>query len=273
MSTVTTAPRSSSNSPSAGTSGVTAGGVLRSEWLKLVTVRSTFWTTLVALLIAGGVALLAGSVLDADRARAISTVQLATGSFSIVALVVGVLGVLSIGGEYGTLQIRSSDTAVPSRWPVLVAKGVVVGAWSFVLGLVVTFGSFGLLALLLGGKGVAVTFDGDTVGALVGGASYLAIIAIFAVGLGALVRASAAGITVMAALLFVAPIIVGLIGGLTGADWIVTVGDYLLSSVGGVLFAPKGGAAIELWAALIALACWIAAVWVPAIALTTRRDV
>lgn len=258
---------------SAGTRGVTAGGVLRSEWLKLVTVRGTFWTTLVALLLPAAVSLLAGTVLSADRAGGDTALQVATGSLSIVALVVGVLGVLSIGGEYGTLQIRSSYTAVPARWPVLVAKGVVVGVWSFVLGLVVTFGSFGLLALLLGGKGVAVGFDGATVGALLGGAAYLAFIAVFAVGLGALVRATAAGITVVAALLFVAPIVVGLIGALTGADWLSTVDDYLLSSVGGVLFAPEGTAAVELWAALIALACWLAAVWVPALVLTARRDV
>jgi ABC-2 type transport system permease protein len=268
MSTITAVSTSS-----AGTRGVTVGGVLRSEWLKLVTVRSTFWTTLVALLLAGGIALLAGSVISADRAAGATALRVATGSLSLVALVVGVLGVLSIGGEYSTLQIRSSDAAVPRRWPVPVAKAVVVGVWSFVLGLVVTFGSFALLALLIGGKGVAVTFDADTVGALIGGASYLAFIAVFAVGLGTLVRAPAAGITIVAALLFVAPIIVALFAALTGADWLSDVDHYLLSSAGGVLFAPKGSAAIELWAALIALACWLAAVWVPALVLTMRRDV
>ncbi len=269
MSAVTT-PVSSS---SAGTRGVTAGGVLRSEWLKLVTVRSTFWTTLVALLLAGGISLLAGSVISVERASSDTALQVANGTLSLVALVVGVLGVLSIGGEYSTLQIRSSYAAVPTRWPVPVAEAVVVGAWSFVLGLVVTFGGFGLMALLLGGKGVDVAFDGDTVGALLGGALYLAIIAVFAVGLGTLVRASAAGITVVAAILFVAPIIVRLVAALTGADWLSTVDDYLLSSSGGVLFAPKGTAAVELWAALVSLACWLAAVWVPAVVLTMRRDV
>ena len=187
--------------------------MLRSEWLKLVTVRSTFFTTLVALLLAGGISALAGAVISAQRASGGTPLEVASGTLSLVALVVGVLGVLSIGGEYSTLQIRSSAAAVPSRWPIPVAKAVVVGAWSFVLGLVVTFGGFGLMAVLLGGKGVAVTFDADVVGALVGGAFYLAIIAVFAVGLGTLVRAPAAGITVVAALLFVAPIIVRLVAG------------------------------------------------------------
>jgi ABC-2 type transport system permease protein len=262
-------------STSAGTAGVTAGGVLRSEWLKLVTVRSTYWTTAVALLLALATALLLGLAFRESSPGTGGRFALvgATGSLSFVALVVGVLGVLSIGGEYATLQIRSSYTAVPHRWPALVAKAVVVGLWSFVTGLVVTFGSFAIIAAFFGGKGIAVPFDGDTVGALIGGAFYLAIIAVFAVGLGALVRASAAGITILSGLLFVVPIVLALIGALVQAKWATTASDYLLSSAGGVLFAPKGTGAIELWAALLTLAVWLAVVWVPALLLTMRRDV
>lgn len=270
MSAVTTARQSN-----AGSTGVTAAHVLRSEWLKLVTVRSTFWTTAVALLIAAAAALLLGAALQPDPAGDGEGLAIlgSTVSLGFVALVVGVLGVLSIGGEYATLQIRSSYTAVPRRWPALVAKAVVVAAWSFVLGLVVTFGSFGILAGLFGAKGVAVSFDGDVVGALVGGALYLAVVAAFAVGLGALVRASAAGITILAALLFVLPTIIDLVAAVTRAGWASNIGNFLLSSAGGTLFAAPGSAAIELWAALVALACWLAAVWVPALLLTAARDV
>jgi len=254
--------------------GVTFGRVLRSEWLKLVTVRSTFWTTAVALLLAGGLALLLGVALrpNGTGGGGLALVG-ATVGLSFVALVVGVLGVLAIGGEYATLQIRSSYTAVPRRWPALVAKGLVVGVWSFVLGLVVTFGGFGVLAGFFGAKGIAVSLTGGTAGALVGGACYLAIIGMFAVGLGALVRASAAGITILTALLFVAPIIVAIFSQVLRADWVSQVGDYLLSAAGGVLFAGPGDTAIPLWAALLALAVWLAVVWVPALLLTRLRDV
>jgi ABC-2 type transport system permease protein len=256
------------------TDGVTFARVLRSEWLKLVTVRSTFWTTAVALLLAALTALLFGAAVD-PGSRGGSTVALtgSTVSLSFVALVVGVLGVLAIGGEYATLQIRSSYTAVPRRWPALVAKALVVAAWSFVLGLVITFGSFGVIALLYGGKGVAVSLDGEAVGVLTGGAVYLAVIGAFAVGLGALVRASAAGITVLAALLFVAPIILALIAGALQAEWAAHVNDFLLSNAGSVLFTRPAVAPIALWAALLALALWLAAVWVPALVLTRVRDV
>lgn len=269
MSAVATRPTS------AGTAGVSSAGVLRSEWLKLVTVRSTYWTTAVALLLAAATALLIGVAFDdaSPGAGGAFAVVGATGSLSFVALVVGVLGVLAIGGEYATLQIRSSYTAVPARWPALVAKAVVVGAWSFVLGLVVTFGSYGIIAALFGGKGIGVPFDGEVAGALVGGATYLAIIGVFAVGLGALVRASAGGITILTAVLFVLPIVLSLVAALTRAEWATNAGSYLLSAAGGVLFAAGDPSSIALWAALLALAGWLAAVWVPALLLTQTRDV
>jgi ABC-2 type transport system permease protein len=261
--------------PRAGTAGVTAGGVLRSEWLKLVTVRSTWWTTAIALVLALGAALLLGTALRPEAGSDAGDLAAngATVGLSFVALVVGVLGALAIGGEYATLQIRSSYTAVPRRWPTLVAKAVVVGGWSFAVGLVVTVGGFGVIAALFGARGATVTVSGPVVGMLLGGAVYLAVVAVFAVGLGALVRASAAGITILAALLFVAPVILGLIAGLTRAEWASTASDYLLPSAGGVLFAMPGGASIELWAAWLALVCWLAAVWVPALVLTQARDV
>ncbi|RIX31233.1 M48 family metalloprotease [Amnibacterium setariae] len=259
---------------SAGTAGVTALHVLRSEWLKLVTVRSTFWTTAVALLIAAAIALLFGAAVDPDPGSATASALLgSTVGLGFVALVVGVLGVLAIGGEYATLQIRSSYTAVPRRWPALVAKGAVVAAWSFVVGLVVTFGGFGVIAGLFAGKGVGVPLDGEAVGVLVGGAVYLAVIGAFSVGLGALVRSSAAGITILSAVLFVAPVVLQLLAVALRAEWVGRANEYLLSNAGGVLFTRPGEASVALWAALLALACWLAAVWVPALLLTRGRDV
>lgn len=271
MTATTTTPTTTT----AGTGGVSTAGILRSEWLKLVTVRSTWWTTIIALLIAAAIDALFGGTVNVETGSGTGSLAVLGSTISLTfdALVVGVLGVLAIGGEYTTLQIRSSYTAVPKRWPALVAKALVVGAWSFVLGLVVTFGGFGIIAALFAGKGVDVPFDGATVGALIGGASYLAIVAMFAVGLGAVVRASAAGITILTAVLFVAPIILNLASVIIRADWIAHAANFLLSAAGGVLFAAPGSAAIELWAALIALAAWLAVVWIPAILLTVFRDV
>lgn len=253
--------------------------VLRSEWLKLTTVRSTFWTTVVALLLAALAATALGLTFtrqDGAPDGGVTTSVLLLGStisLSFVDLVVGVLGVLSIGGEYATLQIRSSYTAVPRRWPALVAKGVVVGLWSFALGLVITFGSFGLLALFLGSRGLTVSLSSEVLGGLVGGAVYVAVVGVFAVGLGALVRSSAAGIAILTALLFVAPIVLSLLAGLLRADWAGRFNDFLLSSAGGDLYAAPGDATLQPWAAALTLMAWIAAVWLPGLITTLRRDV
>jgi len=253
---------------------VTPGGVVASEWLKLVTVRSTFWTTAVALLLAALVALMVGAFADPPDAGAGTRLALTAASVTLGldALVLGVLGVLSIGGEYATLQIRSSFTAVPARWPVLVGKAFVVAAWSFVAGLVVTFGGFGIVAGLLAAKGVPIGLDGPTAGSLLGGAAYLAIVGAFGVGLGSLLRASAAGITVLAAILLVLPSILTIAGGLTRTEWLSDAARSVLSSAGQVLFAAPGTAESPLWAAVVALAVWLAAVWVPAVLVTRARD-
>lgn len=258
---------------------LTPGRVLRSEWLKLITVRSTFWTSLIALLLAALVTVTLGLTFSRQpgaRNGGVTPSLLLLGptlSLSFVALIVGVLGVLSIGGEYATQQIRSSYVAVPRRWPALVAKGAVVGAWSFALGLVITLGGFGLLAIFFGGRGLTVSLTGGVLGGLVGGAAYLAVVGVFAVGLGALVRSSAAGITILTALLFVAPIVLSLLAGVLHADWASNLNQFLLASAGTDLDAAPGTAALQLWAVVLTLAAWIAAAWVPAVLTTVKRDV
>lgn len=267
------------SAPTAGRAGISAAGVLRSERLKLLTVRSTWWTTGVALVLAALIAVALGVTFQraagAGNGGVTPSILLigSTASLSFVALVVGVLGVLSIGGEYATQQIRSSYTAVPKRWPALAAKGVVVGVWSLVLGLVIAFGGFGLLALFLGGRGLTVSLGGGVAGGLVGGAVYLAVVAVFGVGLGALVRSSAAGITILTVVLFVAPIVLSLVAALVRAEWAGELSRYLLSSAGGDLFASPGSAALPVWADALVLVGWIVAAWLPAVLTTLLRDV
>jgi hypothetical protein len=106
--------------------------VLRSEWTKLRSLRSTVWSLLIAagLIIGGGV--LASSVTAsnwpppnaADRAAFDPTAVSLTGVY-LAQVAVGVLGVLLISGEYGTGMIRSTLAAVPRRLPVLWGKAIV----------------------------------------------------------------------------------------------------------------------------------------------------
>ena len=126
--------------------------VVRSEWIKLRTLRSTFWTLISAVVLVVGIAslvafaipdrsVLVGRVSEAQRAAveaqaANFATTAATAGLTFASLVIAVLGVLVISGEFSTGMIRSSFTAVPRRFPVFAAKTLVLFVTAFVVGLI-----------------------------------------------------------------------------------------------------------------------------------------
>ena len=111
-------------------------GVLRSEWTKLRSLRSTVWTLLVALALMVGIgAALARVSADqyatlADaRAHGFEAVSVSLNGVTLAQLAIGVLGVLAVSAEYGTGMIRATLTVVPSRLPVLWAKLLCSRRW------------------------------------------------------------------------------------------------------------------------------------------------
>ena len=119
---------------------VTQLRVIRSEWTKLWTLKSTAWSLLVAVVLTIGFPVLAATVISThwgqrspgDRAHFNPLDPALVGS-QIAQLAIGVLGVLVISGEYSTGMIRSSLAAVPKRLPVLWAKAAVFGVVTFAL--------------------------------------------------------------------------------------------------------------------------------------------
>jgi len=119
---------------------VTQARVIRSEWTKFRSLRSTKITLLVAVVLTVGLGALISGVTAAHyadmspvRRASFDPIVTSLNGVRIAQLAVGVLGVLLISGEYATGMIRSSLTAVPQRLPVLWAKmavfaGVVGGA-------------------------------------------------------------------------------------------------------------------------------------------------
>src|SRR3954466_2084432 len=110
-----------------GGSGMTVTNVLRAELAKLLTVRSTYWTLLVAFAANIGFAVLAAALLaprlkPVDLAH-VDVVQLALAGLHLSQVAFGVLGALAITGEYSTGMIRTTFAAVPRRRTVLAAKG------------------------------------------------------------------------------------------------------------------------------------------------------
>jgi ABC-2 type transport system permease protein len=274
-------------------SHLTFAGVLRSEWIKLVTLRSTVWCYLIMILIPIGLGLLlaatvtnvtGGGVLTRESQQA-TWLQTATLGIGFTQLVSVVLGALVITGEYGTGMIRSTFAAVPKRIPALVAKAIVFALVTFVVGLVSIVATAAMTAPLLAGSGVEADFgDVDVWLGLVGGAGYLAMIGLLSMAIGAIIRNSAGGIAAGLGLVLVAPTVLQIIAGVTQAAWAQNVAAFLPSASGGLMYAyPMDVAAgppvapeiivLEAWQGALVLGAWILAMFILAAALLRRRDV
>lgn len=257
------------------------GGVLRSEWIKFTSLRSTYWTSGIILLVWVGFALLmagfsdfAAQGLAEEDLRQYLAVFPATIGVNVGVLVAGILGVLSFSGEYSTGMIRSSLTAVPARLPVLAAKAFVVFAWSFLLGALSVTLSFLASQPFFAADDLASAPDGSVLLAFLGAAVYLGLIALFGLGIGALVRAGAGGIAIVVGVIMVLPIVGGILG--NWIDWMSDVLEVLPSQVGMNLTGIEGNPlfgepAYGAGASLLILAAWSAvALTLGAVALKGR---
>jgi ABC-2 type transport system permease protein len=211
--------------------GVTLGRVVRSEWTKLRTVRSTRWSLAAAVIAMAGLGSLVAAVqmsrwshLEPHERLRFDAIDSGVGGFHLAQLAIGVLGVLVITGEYSTGMIKSSFMAVPHRLPVLWAKIVVFAAVTFVLMLVSSLISFYAVQAIVTEHQQQVSLAAPhALRAVIGTALFLTVLGIMAVGLGALVRNTAGGIATFVGLLFVLPGIVALLPASTGD----AIGPYL----------------------------------------------
>jgi ABC-2 type transport system permease protein len=193
--------------------GVTFPRILRSERTKLVSLRSTRWSLLAAVVT---MILLAVIIALAQMGRwshmtiieqlRYDSIDNAVGGYHLAQLAVGVLGVMVITGEYSTGMIRSSLMAVPHRLPVLWAKAVVFAAVTFVLMLASSFVAFFAVQAIARRHHVEHTIgDPHALRAVIGAALFLTVLGLLTVGLGALIRSTAGAISAFVFLLFVLP--------------------------------------------------------------------
>ncbi len=216
---------------------VTQVRVVRSEWTKLRALRSTWWCGLLAvLLIVGLGAAIAGSgapyKISAGNSAA-GGVAVSLAGVVIAQLVLGVLGVLMFSGEYATGMIRATLAVVPSRLPVLWAKLIVLVGLVLPLSLLAAVAEFFVTTALessRGGSAISLT-DPGVLREVAGASLYLAVIAVIGLALGALLRRTAAGLSVFAAVFFVVPIVAAYLPhSITGFV------PYLPSNAGGALW-------------------------------------
>ena len=263
------APAPMAPAPATVAGPVTQARVVRAEWTKLRALRSTRWSALAAaVLIVGLGALVAGS----GTAYHVSAGNTAANGVSVALLgvlfaqlVLGLVGVLAFSGEYGTGMIRATLAVVPSRLPVLWAKMIVLVGLVLPVTLLCAFLDYFVAAAIESSRGGSAfsLSDPGVLRTLVGSSLYLTVVVIIGLALGALLRKTAAGLSVFAAVFFVIPVTVGVL-----PQNIRGFAPYLPSNAGGVLWgSPLGSAnALSPWTGfavlcgyavvLTALAAW-----------------
>jgi ABC-type transport system involved in multi-copper enzyme maturation permease subunit len=257
---------------------VTQARVALSEWTKLHSLRSTRWSLLVATVLTIGLPMLFAAIVAShwghmsprERANR-QPLDVALAGVNLSQLAIAVLGVLVITGEYSTGMIRASFTAVPKRLPVLWGKLGIYAAVTFLLMLPsVVIAFFGSQAILGRHHILQISFTHPGVmRAVIGGAVYLVLIAVFALAIGAIVRNTAGGIATFAAIFFVIPPLLNILP----TSWNNAISPYLPDAAGRSIFSLTHDAhSLAPWPGF-ALFCGYAVVAVAAAAiLLVRRD-
>ncbi|WP_067133711.1 ABC transporter permease subunit [Microtetraspora malaysiensis] len=189
--------------------------LLAAEWIKLWSLRSTSWLIGLGTLAIVGFA--ANSSLDAynswpdftemEKAR-FTPLNEAFSALAASMLVIGAgsLGALTIVGEYTTGLIRTTLAAVPARHRVVAAKLTVTAAVTLATGTLISAGTFGVSQAILSGRGVAASLgDPGVLRVLAANALLAPVSALVGMGIGALVRHTAAAVVTVCAALVIVP--------------------------------------------------------------------
>ncbi|MCQ9131947.1 MULTISPECIES: ABC transporter permease [Streptomyces] len=256
------------------------GNLMLSEWTKIRSVRSTVWSLaiLVVFTLVFTALFLKMGIANWDKTdpaqqaemRLDPTGTILGSGILLSQLAVCVLGVMAIASEYSTGMIRSSLLAVPRRVPVLAAKGAVFALLVLAAGELTSFGSFFIGAPIMDDKAPVAIGDPGVLRAVVGCGVYLALLGLFALAVGAIVRHTAASITVVIGFVLVITPMAGLLPGGAGERihaWLPTQAGFMITQQ-----APRSGDLLGPWEGLGVLALWTAALLAVAVVQLRRRD-
>jgi ABC-2 type transport system permease protein len=259
------------------TSRPIAPDLVRSEWTKVRSVRSTYWTLFVASIAMVGLSAILcavyvgrySSISAGDRA-AFNPTSFSLNGLMLAQLAVAVLGVLTITAEYSTGMIRATFAAVPQRRSVLAAKAAVLAAATAVAGLVSSFAAFFVGQAILSSKHIQAHIgDPHVLRAVIGAGLYIPVLALLALGIGALIRRSAGAIAAIFGLIFVLP---GLVLALP-SSWSNAISKYLPSNAGEAIFRTiRDRSTLSPWVGFALFCGYAAAALVAAGVVLDRRD-
>lgn len=243
---------------------------LRSEWIKLTTLRSTWWSIGITAALTIGLTTL---LVQAMGAVSLGGVQAAVSSVQFTMLLAGILGVIAVTGEYSTGMIRSTLAANPVRGSVLAAKAGVVAtlmfAASFIINLVATL----VVSPIVAGRGHPVLWLdlAETWVPMLAAAFSMAVFALIGVSFGFVLRSGAGAIAATVGLLFVLPIVASMFN-TDVLPWVGEIGAYLPLWASQSLILPSSTWGLEWQVALLTLLAWAAAGLLSAWTVLRTRD-
>jgi ABC-2 type transport system permease protein len=251
--------------------------VLRAEWTKFWSVRSTMYTFISLVVVTIGISALLclavaanrDDIKPADRAQIDPVSQSLSGVF-LGQMAIIVLGALVISAEYSTGGIRTTLTAVPQRLRLLFAKALVLAVMAFVAGVITMFPSFwlGQRVLATADAGIEVSLsDPNVLRAVLGGALYVAACGMLGFALGALLRHTAGAITVAIGIVFVLPIVSNFLPG----TWGENVGK-VLNAGGAITNTRHVDGQFDPWTGYAVFSLWWIILLALAAVLMRRRD-
>lgn len=243
-----------------------AAPVISAEWTKLRTIRGPR-----AMLIAGFVAVVGGGALltffinrnfsGVPTDGPFEPVRSSFGGLVLGQLEMVMLGVTMIGGEYSSGMIRATLAAVPQRGMLLAAKATVLTAVTLAAGLATAFSTFFVGQAILGKHGVGIG-DPNVLRAVLGGAFYLTLIALFSLGVTTILRRQTLALGILMPFFFLVSGILQAIPGVTKATQFLPdqAGQKFLQihHQSKDAFGPWTGALITVaWVALALLGAWV----------------
>lgn len=245
------------------------GRVVRSEWMKLLTLRSTWWSLGVTVALSLAISLMMASA-SRDFGGGLAPVMTIVMPMQFTMLVAGILGAIAVTGEYSTGMIRSTFTAEPHRGAVLGAKAIVVAVVMALATALTYLVAILLTAPILGGAGIDWSDAAQSWVPLGAGVFAMAMFALIGLGFGFIIRNGAGAIAATVGVLFVLPIVLNMfVFAGESWQWIVDLGQYLPMAAAQMATTPAGDDVLR---GILTLAAWPAALLLGAWAALRTRD-
>ena len=245
------------------------GRVVRSEWIKLLTLRSTWWSLGVTVALSLAISLMMASA-SRDFGGGLAPVMTIVMPMQFTMLVAGILGAIAVTGEYSTGMIRSTFTAEPHRGAVLGAKAIVVAVVMALATALTYLVAILLTAPILGGAGIDWSDAAQSWVPLGAGVFAMAMFALIGLGFGFIIRNGAGAIAATVGVLFVLPIVLNMfVFAGDSWQWIVDLGQYLPMAAAQMATTPAGDDVLR---GILTLAAWPAALLLGAWAALRTRD-